>query len=110
MSNKKVCPFCLNARSYIPTEDELLAGDILHDRNDFSSMSIGNTIPDHRFMLTTGNGKPTCIEYEVLCTISDGDRQWIRAGVYYPKFCPECGRELKEYKIDERGSNFERKI
>ena len=35
MSNKEVCPFCLNAHSYIPTEDELFAGDILHDGNDF---------------------------------------------------------------------------
>ena len=30
-------------------------------------------------------------------------------GIYYPKFCPECGRPLDEYKIGEKGANYESK-
>ena len=104
------CKFCTNARSYLPTEEELYSGNILTDINDFSSHSIGKSIDEHRFMLTSGSGKPLRIEHYVWCAFGDGDHQWVTSGVYYPKYCPECGRELTEYKIGERGSSFEKEV
>jgi hypothetical protein len=33
---------------------------------------------------------------------------WVSVGCYFPKFCPECGRPLDEYIIDERGTAYKR--
>jgi hypothetical protein len=100
------CRFCTNARSYVPTEEELYSGNVLTDDNDSSSISIGKSCNYHRLMLTSGWGKPVRIESETYCKIDDGQSQWVTHSVYYPKFCPECGRELKEYQIEERGVSY----
>jgi hypothetical protein len=33
---------------------------------------------------------------------------WTPIAKYFPKFCPECGRKLEEYQIDERGTSYKR--
>lgn len=79
------CNMCDNAR----------INEELSDDNDFSSCTIGSFDKDCRIMLTSGWGKPLRIE---ISRWNDEAQRWEDIGVYYPKFCPECGREIKEYK------------
>lgn len=84
---KEPCYLCDNAR----------LNHELEDYNDFSSSCIGNFSQDCRIMLTSGSGKPLRIEIARWCEEAE---QWVDIGVYYPKFCPECGREIREYEND----------
>lgn len=80
------CSMCLNAR----LDDELT------DNNDFSSSTIEyNKSNNFRMMLSSGAGKPLRIEAELW---SSSVKRWITVGQYYPKFCPECGRKITEYR------------
>jgi hypothetical protein len=83
------CYMCDNAR----------VNDELEDYNDFSSSTIGSFSRDCRIMLSSGNKKPLRIE---IARWNDEVGQWENIGIYYPKFCPECGREIKEYKNNEK--------
>jgi hypothetical protein len=58
----------------------------------------------HRLYLNSGGGEAVNIE---VCELYNG--RWHTVGKYYPKFCPECGRSLLEYEIDERGTLFKKK-
>lgn len=101
------CAFCFNAYVYakIPkTEEELYFGENLDDSNDGSSCGIGFTDKTHSMYFNSGMGKPCNIE---VCEWGI-DNMWHPVAIYYPKFCPECGRKLDEYKIIERGSNYEK--
>lgn len=86
-----VCEKCYNARIADP-DDELT------DENDFSSYSIGNCSDGYSVFLNSGNGKP--VEIEVLRWSKERQQQETVA-IYRPKFCPECGRPLYEYKRRE---------
>jgi hypothetical protein len=99
------CKFCYNAHVWRqePRELEDYFDGELHDGNDFSSTMVGNTGESHQIYINSGNGKPLNIE---ICQWFNG--RWHTIGHYYPKYCPECGRELNEYKIDERGRSFVR--
>lgn len=84
---KEPCYLCDNAR----------LNNGLEDYNDFSSSCIGSFSQDCRIMLTSGSGKPLRIEIARWCEEAE---RWVDIGFYYPKFCPECGREIWEYEND----------
>lgn len=87
----KACRMCLNAR----------IDDNLTDDNDLSYIPVGKTTREHRIMIASGNGKPLSIDVEML---DEKIGQWVMVGMYNPKFCPNCGREILEYgDRDENG-------
>ena len=105
------CQFCYNAHVWAKGETVDDYFDIgLDDTNDASSNTIGSSTNGFQLYFNSGNGEPCNIE---VCEWKEngykGRPGWATIGIYYPKFCPECGRELSEYKISERGSNYERK-
>lgn len=63
--------------------------------NDYSACTIGSFDRECRIMLTSGMGKPLRIEID---RWNNKKQQWESIGVYHPKYCPECGREIVEYK------------
>ena len=92
----KYCKYCFNARIYKPTDEERIDpfNTELTDENDSSSCGVGNCVKELRFMVSSGYGEPVRIELD---RWSEGLRQWVTVGKYYPKYCPECGRKLDEY-------------
>ncbi len=105
------CPFCFNAHVWAKepiTEEDYFGG--LCDTNDASAATIGSKTNGFQIFLNTGGGTPVNIE---LCQWKEngykGNPGWATIGVYYPKFCPECGRPLNEYRIDRRGTSYESK-
>ena len=108
---ENICRFCFNAHvaSTLPeTEDDYFEPE-LTDNNDSSSITIGDHASKHQMYFNSGNGKPCNIE---VCEWKEngyrGQPGWATVGIYYPKFCPECGRPLTEYKIDECGKSFQK--
>ena len=109
-ANKEPCRFCLNA--YSDPEGELTPD------NDLSYSTIGQSNSGYRLMLGCGGREPLRIlsgvwkQYPVTSKSYDGiSGTWSDVAVYYPKFCPECGRELKEFEIvdyKDTGSHFAR--
>jgi hypothetical protein len=89
LSEIKPCYLCDNAR----------LNKELEDYNDFHSSIIGSFSRDCRIMLTSGSGKPLQIE---IARWNDNVGQWDDIGIYNPKYCPECGREIVEYKNNEK--------
>lgn len=104
-----ICNFCFNAHVYnsLPQTEEDYYDTGIDDSNDACSITIGHSASEHQIYFNSGNGKPCNIE---ICEWKEngyrGQPGWATVGVYYPKFCPECGRPLVEYKIDERGTSF----
>ena len=101
------CHFCFNAYVWAKephNEDDYF--NYLHDDNDGSSCSIGFSGKNYSLYFNSGMGKPCNIE---VCTWGENN-QWHPVAIYYPKFCPECGRKLDEYDICERGRSFNRKV
>ena len=98
------CHFCYNTHVWRkePHDEEDYFDEGLHDDNDGSSCSIGKSGEKYQMYFNSGMGKPCNIE---ICTWIE-NYGWHHVGVYYPKFCPECGRPLNEYVIDERGTSF----
>ena len=110
----KVCGFCFNAyvASTLPEPEDSYFEPELNDSNDFSSSTIGLSSSGIQMYINSGAGKATHIE--VCQWISDlnglyHSGKYHTIAKYYPKFCPECGRPLNEYKIDERGTSFKRR-
>ena len=102
----KICSFCFNAyvAATLPTTEDDYFEPELTDDNDFSSATIGFSGEGHQMYFNAGGGKACNIE---VCEWGE-DNRWHTVAEYFPKYCPECGRELKEYKIDERGTSFEK--
>ena len=97
----RYCKFCFNARIYKPTDEERMDpySTELTDENDFSSCSVGHCYDKHRrFMISSGNGMLVKLEFEMF---DNSNRGWYPLGVYYPKFCPECGRKLSEHDVSK---------
>lgn len=84
MGRKKACFFCDNA----------IINPELDSNSDYACKVIGDMPDRYRLCLCTGFGKPTRIEYDVF---NDQYGMWCTHGVYYPKYCPECGRKIYEY-------------
>lgn len=81
---KDPCHMCNNSK----IDEEL------NDNNDYSACTIGIWNDDNlRMMLCSGGRKPTRIELEKWIDKIG----WVTIGVYYPKYCPNCGREIIEY-------------
>ena len=102
----KVCNFCFNAHvaATLPENEDDYFEPELNDSNDFSSSTIGFSDERHQLYFNAGGREPINIE---VCEWYNG--RWHTICKYYPKFCPECGRELKEYIIESRGSRFNKK-
>jgi hypothetical protein len=106
------CHFCYNAHVWArePHNEEDYFDEGLHDKNDMSTATIGNKTDGFQLFLNSGGGEATNIE---ICQWKEngyrGQPGWSTIGIYYPKFCPECGRKLDEYIINERGTKFIRK-
>lgn len=78
-----------------------LTDDFLDDENDLSYYGLGYADKGFCIRLVSGDRKPVRIIFEQwICN------QWSTVGVYYPKFCPECGRKITEYEISRRGESF----
>lgn len=84
MSGIKPCYMCDNAR---------INGELTED-TDFSSCCLGRSTNGYRIMFSSGNRKAQRIEIEQY----DSNAGWFKIALYYPKFCPNCGREIKEYE------------
>lgn len=84
------CGYCNNARI-----DDTLTND-----NDFSSHCVSYH-DKNRVMVSSGYGKPLRIEFEQW---NDKSQIWITTETYYPKFCPECGREIVEFKKEHENN------
>lgn len=81
----EACRMCFNAR----LDNELT------DENDFSAVSIGDSVNGYRLMLCSGWGKPPRIESEKW----NDNMGWFKIGEYNFKYCPNCGRKITEYEI-----------
>lgn len=100
------CHFCYNAHVWAkePHEDEDYFDNGLDDDNDGSSSGIGHSGEGYQMYFNSGMGVACNIE---VCHWHEG-YGWVPIAKYYPKFCPECGRELNEYFVDARGSSFKK--
>lgn len=76
-----MCKFCMNAR----------VNHELNDNNDLSYHTMGDSLRGFRCMIRSGNGRPIAILFDELIH----NNGWRESAIYYPKFCPECGRPLK---------------
>ena len=99
-----VCNFCFNAHVYasLPKADHDYFDTALDDSNDSSSSTVGCHSDNYQIYINAGNGKPVNIE---TCEWAP-DGRWRTIAVYYPKYCPECGRKLQEYEITKRGGAY----
>lgn len=61
--------------------------------NDLSYFSIGNTLKDYRILIGCGNGRAPRILFE-----KETNEGMDLVGIYYPKYCPNCGRKITEYQ------------
>ena len=82
MAEKCPCCMCNNAR----------VSDASPDGNNLSYLAVGESVRPFQILLASGGGEPFRLLVEFLI-----DKQWSAAAVYYPKYCPNCGRELVEY-------------
>ena len=101
------CPFCYNAHVWATepkTEDDYFDTG-LDDTNDASSITIGNSTNGFQLYFNSGNGKPCNIE---VCQWKEngyrGGPGWATIGIYYPKFCPECGARMKYVRGEQAWS------
>lgn len=67
----------------------------LNEENDFHAGTVGDTAPRYQIMIETGNRDSCRIEFNCW---DDKTKMWHTVGRYYPKYCPECGRKIEEYK------------
>lgn len=78
----KACGMCVSAF----TDPEL------DSDNDLSYITIGECEKGYRMLLRSGDGRPV----EILVEKWNDVAGWQTIGDYRPKYCPNCGRELKE--------------
>ena len=71
--------------------DNARINDDLSNDNDYSSYCL-NSNKYAKIMYSSGDGKPPRLEFEIW-----NNDHWSIANIYYPKYCPNCGREIKEF-------------
>ena len=81
---RRPCVFCLNARSDPDNE--------LTDYNDASSFSIGKHAETYHGFFNTGDHRNINIEVTRWNPQENQNETVFR---YFPKFCPQCGRDLR---------------
>ena len=81
-AGKCPCCMCNNAR----VDDKLTEDDNL------SYLAVEESVRPFRILFASGCGEPFRLLVQFLI-----DGQWSAAAVYYPRYCPNCGRELLEY-------------
>jgi hypothetical protein len=82
------CRFCANNRTNPEWE--------LDEEQVCYAMTIGDTENGYRIMFNKNPYRPLEIEFDKW----NGQLNppiWQAVGIYYPKFCPECGRKIDEY-------------
>ncbi len=80
MKRLRPCSMCDNAR----------VNPELHSDNDLSYIGVGSCERHYRILIQAGDNRPVTILFE------QWQDQWKLRGYYIPKYCPNCGRELKE--------------
>lgn len=85
MKNIKYCKVCCNARVFPE----------LDDYNDGSSTCVGKSLKGISLFISSGDAKPVRIE---VLQYNDKIKENQIVALYEPKYCPECGRKLDEYK------------
>ena len=83
MNHQKPCHMCVNAKVCLD----------LDDTNDLSYHGIGSCEKGFRLLIRSGYRRPTMILIE-----QHNGKEWQTIGYYEPKHCPNCGREIIEYK------------
>lgn len=82
------CHMCLNA----------LVDDELTHSNDLSYHGIGRSYcSEHRLLFAAGDREPP----RILVEERSPRGTWETIGVYRPRFCPNCGREIVEYPKED---------
>lgn len=80
--------------------DNHLINPNLDADNDYSAITIGNMPKYSRLIFVSGGFKVVPrIEFDEW---NDTYGRWDTNGYYYPKFCPNCGREITESKKGEK--------
>ena len=82
MTGKCPCCVCNNAR----------VSDASEGGNNLSYLAVGESVRPFQILFASVRGKSLRILVEFLI-----DNRWSTAAVYYPKYCPNCGRRLLEY-------------
>ena len=83
MKKQNPCHICMNAK---------VCPD-LDDQHDLSYYGVGVCDQNFRILIKSGNRRPTEILFE-----EHRGSEWKTIGFYEPKYCPNCGREITEYK------------
>lgn len=94
MEKSTACWFC----------DSAYTNPELQSDNDLSYMSIGECSRGYRLLFRSGSSRPT----EILVEQWNEKAGWHSIGYYWPRYCPNCGRELKENK--EAIQKFQQKM
>lgn len=81
----------MNASQPCEMCDSALVNQEMDEDADLSYITIGKCLSDYRLVMAAGGRLPPRIEIDY----RDGNRMQS-AGVYYPKFCPNCGRRITE--------------
>lgn len=68
----------------------------LNPDNDMHAGTVGITSPHYQIMYCTGNHDAPRIEYN-RWDDKGATPMWHTMGIYYPKYCPECGRKIDEW-------------
>jgi len=91
------CRFCANNRTNLEWE--------LDEEQVFYAMTVGMTEDGYRIMYNKKPYRPLELIFEKWNS-KLSPTVWQTMGVYYPKYCPECGRKIDEYdrsKFDNYG-------
>lgn len=76
----------------------------LNPDNDFHAGCIGTTTDKNQIMMCSGYNEAPRIEFN---RWNPSDQRWHTVGIYYPKFCPECGREISEWPKRHKEESYE---
>lgn len=94
MASIKYCEMCFDARLCQMICDKEEEECTLTDENDLSYISIGEMSKEHSMFIASGGGRPVRL---IVQKVDEVKAENMLVGIYYPKYCPNCGRKLTEY-------------